>query len=500
MTRLKGMGGAGLAGAAAALGHAPFGLWPIALLGFAFLITSVARMDKPALMGWAAGVGYFAVALHWIVEPFLVDVARHGWMAPFALILMAGGLALFWAAAGWLSKKVKQRSAARALAFAVCLAAMEMVRGHIFTGFPWALPAYIWADTPLRVVTAWTGSYGLSLITLLALALPVAMGRIPGTLGAAVVLSALAVAGFLRMDDTENDQELLGHVRLVQPNVPQNEKWDPIKVPDHIERLLNLTRGDDDASGVVDMVVWPEVAVAYRLEQAGPVLRAAAQAASEGAGQAKVLLGINRREGENWHNSMVLLSADGDVEETYDKVHLVPFGEYIPFRLKFIQAMAATSGFGFSPGDAVRLIDTPLGRALPLICYEGIFPGHVFRAGERPDYLLQITNDAWFGEFSGPFQHLDQARFRAAEQGLPMVRVANTGVSTVIDAFGRSPASFEIGLGAQGYRDVAVWRKKGATIYARFGDFPTIVGIILMLCVLLFIERRNTIANPSTTS
>ncbi|CAN0605749.1 unnamed protein product, partial [Ectocarpus sp. 12 AP-2014] len=150
--------------------------------------------------------------------------------------------------------------------------------------------------------------------------------------------------------------------------------------------------------------------------------------------------------------------------------------------------------------EAVRLIDTPLGRALPLICYEGIFPGHVFRAGERPDYLLQITNDAWFGEFSGPYQHLDQARFRAAEQGLPLVRVANTGVSTVIDMFGRSPVATEIPLGRQGYKDSLVWSKGGITIYARFGDFPTIIGIFLILCVLLVGERRNTIANQSTTS
>ena len=501
MTRAKGMGSAVLAGAAAALGHAPFGLWPIALLGFAFLINTVARAEKPALIGWAGGVGYFAVALHWIVEPFLVDAARHGWMAPFALILMAGGLALFWAVAGWLSRILAHRSAARALAFAVFLAAMEMLRGHVFTGFPWALPAYIWADTPLRAATAWTGSYGLSLITLLALSLPTALGRKLGTIGAVVAFALLAGAGYLRMDGVADDRISLGKVRLVQPNVPQTEKWDPAKVPGHIDRLLNLTRGDDAVPGDdIDLVVWPEVAVAYRLEQAGPVLRAASQAAAEGAGQAKVILGINRSDGENWYNSMAVLGTDGAVEETYDKVHLVPFGEYIPFRLKFIQAMAATSGFGFSAGDAVRLVETPLGRALPLICYEGIFPGHVFRAGERPDYLLQITNDAWFGEFSGPFQHLDQARFRAAEQGLPLVRAANTGVSTVIDPYGRSSASVEIALGTQGFGDVAVWSRPGTALYARFGDFPTIVGILLILCVLLILERRNAIAKRSTTS
>ena len=500
MSRTKGMGSAVVAGAVAALGHAPFGLWPLAILAFAFVIYAVAHAARPALIGWAGALGYFAVALHWIVEPFLVDAARHGWMAPFALVLMAGGLALFWGLAGWFANKITQTSRSCALAFAVFVAAAEMLRGHIFTGFPWALPAYIWADTPLRAATAWTGSYGLSLITLVAVALPTILSRKVGALAAVAVLGSLAVVGYLRVD--ESNAELLGNVRLVQPNVPQSEKWDPVKVPEHIERLLALTRGDTgDERDDIDMVVWPEVAVAYRLGQAGLVLEAAAQAATSGAGaDAKVLLGINRMDGEAWFNSMVVVGPDGRVEDTYDKVHLVPFGEYIPFRLKIIQAMAATSGFGFTAGEAVRLVDTPLGRALPFICYEGIFPGHVSRAGERPDYLLQITNDAWFGDFSGPYQHLDQARFRAAEQGLPLVRVANTGVSTVIDPFGRSSVKAEIPLGEQGYRDFPVWSKNNPTLYSRFREIPTIVGILLILSVLMWVNTRNTIAKQSTTS
>ena len=485
-----------VAGVAAGLGHAPFGLWPVALIGFAVLIHLVATSARPALTGWAGGLGYFAVTLNWIVEPFLVNAAQHGWMAPFALVLMAGGLALFWGMAGYISRKMTKRPSARALAFAALLAAGEMLRGHIFTGFPWALPAYIWADTPLRVIASLTGSYGLTFLTLVALALPTVLARSFGAVVGLGLLGCLAALGHLSVDETAL-QTTLGTVRLVQPNVPQDEKWDPSKVPTHIERMLTLTRGDGAA---VDLVVWPEVAVAYPLDRAETVLRAAAQAANDGAGQAKVLTGINRRDGENWYNSLALIGNDGAVEETYDKVHLVPFGEYIPFRLKIIQAMAATSGFGFSSGDAVRLIETPLGRALALICYEGIFPGHVFRAGERPDYLLQITNDAWFGEFSGPYQHLDQARFRAAEQGLPMVRVANTGISTVIDAYGRSPTTNELALGSQGFKDVLVQSKAGTTFYARFGDFPAILGIFLILSVLLVVERRNTIANQHTKS
>ena len=163
MTRLSLIGASLVSGAVAALGHAPFGLWPLALIGFAALAFLVARSDRPTLAAWAGGTGYFALALHWIVEPFMVDAATHGWMAPFALVLLAAGLALFWGLAGWVSARLGGN---RAMAWAVCLTAGEFVRGHVFTGFPWALPAYIWADTDLRLLASIVGPYGLTLLTL----------------------------------------------------------------------------------------------------------------------------------------------------------------------------------------------------------------------------------------------------------------------------------------------------------------------------------------------
>lgn len=467
------------AGVAAALGHAPFGLWPVAVVGFAGLIWIVSHAPRPGLVAWAGGSAYFAVALHWIVEPFMVDVATHGWMAPFALILLAAGLALFWGLSGWVAGRFFVH---RAFAFAVLLAGTEVIRGHIFTGFPWAMPAYIWAETPLRQAVAWTGSYGLSLVTLVTLALPFTIGRVSGTVVAVAIFGSVYAAGAARIDEI-GETELLGMVRLVQPNVPQDEKWDIAKVPVHIQRLLDLSK---DAE--TDLVVWPESAVAYPLDRAGPILTQASEAA-----KTSVLLGLNRREnnGETWHNSLVLLDETGAATATYDKVHLVPFGEYIPFRIEFLRAMAASAGFGFTPGDSVRLIDTPLGKALPLICYEGIFPGHLFKAGARPDYLLQITNDAWFGTFSGPFQHLDQMRFRAAEQGLPALRAANTGISAAIDHLGRVYARLE--LGEAGFIDQPVYVGR-PTLYSETGDWPAFVLILVTLSALFIAKARNTIA------
>ena len=479
-------------GLAAASGHAPFGLWPLAIVGFSGLIWLVARADRPGRTAWVAGAGYFGLSMHWIVEPFLVDIATHGWMAPFALLFLATGLALFWGGAAWVAGRFFAEPGTRGLAFACLLALAEMLRGHIFTGFPWALPGYIWAETPLRAATAWTGSYGLSALTLFACACLVHPARLRGVVLGAGLLGALFLAGALRMG-TPLPSESLGQVRLVQPNVPQNEKWVPEKVPEHFRRFRQLSQGAKEADNA--MVVWPEAAIVYPLDRAETFLSAGYASAG-----VPVVTGINRRSNEGgWHNSMVVAGHLGEVSDVYDKVHLVPFGEYIPFQIEFIRAMAASSGFGFTPGAAVHTIDTPLGRALPLICYEGIFPGQLFRAKDRADYLLLITNDAWFGTFSGPYQHLDQARFRAAEQGLSLVRVANTGISTVIDPLGRIAPGQSIPLGRTGHLDSPV-RKGAITFYARTGDWPWPVILLLTLTGLILTERRNAIANRRTTS
>lgn len=477
-------------GALAALGHAPFHLWFLALPGFVAVVWSVSRAETPAggfRNAWFAAAAYFGVSLHWIVEPFLVDAATHGWMAPGALVLLAGGLALFWGAAGWLAHRLADGPSMIGLAFAVVLTAAEVLRGVLFTGFPWAMPAYIWAETPLRAAVAFTGSYGLTFLMLVGAALAAAgVSSKRSGLAAGVLLGALFAIGMVRLNDSAEERPL-GHVGLVHPSIPQSEKWVRSEVPGHIDRLLELTRDVTSADPAVDLVVWPEVAVVYPLDVAGPVLVEAARA----AGDTLLITGINRRTDGDWFNSLVAIGQDGAVGITYDKVHLVPFGEYIPFQLGFLRAMAATSSNGFSAGDAVRLIETPLGKALPLICYEGIFPRHVFKAGNRADYLLLITNDAWFGTFAGPFQHLDQARFRAAEQGLPVVRAANSGVSTVIDRFGRIAAPMGLAdVAARGYPVLS----GPPTLYARTGDMPLFVLLAVALAILLRVKSRNAIA------
>ena len=472
---------------AAGLGHAPFSLWPVALLGFAALFHLISSVPHPGRLAWAAGVGYFGLTLHWIVEPFLVDIETHGWMAPFALIFLAGGLALFWAGAGWLAKYM---AGPRALGFAVALAGAEMLRGHIFTGFPWALPGYVWADTPVRASASVFGAYGLTFLTLAALSLPFALkNRLGGVVSSFGALCVVALPGLVQgMGEADGPTApSIGSVRILQPNIPQSAKWDREKIVSNFEAKIALTR--DGAGAAADMVVWPESAVVYPLDVAGPVLEKIGAAAGT-----PFITGINRRQDGLWFNSMVVAGPGGEVRETYDKVHLVPFGEYIPFGIPFLRQLAGTASNGFTAGEDVRLIETPLGRALPMICYEGIFPGHAFRAGERADYILILTNDAWFGTFAGPRQHLDIARFRAAEQGLPVVRVANRGISTVIDNRGGIDPDRSLSAGDRGARDVIVGPPLAPTVYSRMGDTPLAVLIILTISGAMVLRRRNRVA------
>jgi len=270
----------------------------------------------------------------------------------------------------------------------------------------------------------------------------------------------------------------------VQPNAPQREKWDPSRAKVFFDRQLEFTA----APGAPDLTIWPETAIPWLAEPGLPALTLI----SDAANGRPVVIGAQRNEGLAAYNSLLLLGPGGVIVETYDKHHLVPLGEYIPFgelaRLIGLQSFASRDGFGFSPGPGPRLVDLgPLGRALPLICYEAVFPQDM-RGTERPRFLLQITNDAWFGTFAGPQQHLAQARMRAIEQGLPMLRAANTGISGVIDAQGR--LLDHIPLGQAGFLDVQLPDALPPTPYARSGDLPVGVLLILLLAGVIAGARR----------
>lgn len=480
-----------LAGGAFALGHAPFFFFWIAPIAISVLTWVLAgtTIRRGFGLGWLAGAAYFAVALNWIVEPFLVYPERHGWMAPFALVLMAGGLALFWGAAGALTRLAGGVGIKAHAAFAGAFTLAEIGRATLLTGFPWAMPAYIWADTPVFQMLAFIGPYGLTFATLLILGLPGAIRPRLLTAGFVVVsVAAIWFAGVARVPDSPPFTRVV--LRLVQPNAPQDQKWDPAHQQTFFDRQIEYTRG---AAGA-DLIIWPEVAVPYPIDERPEFNAFVAEAAGP---DTKVALGAIRMgetdDGVRYYNSMAVIGEGGEIEQIYDKAHLVPFGEYLPFPGVWesfgLRAIAQNAGrYASGPGPVSITVDG-IPPFQPLICYEAIFPGEILRGADRPGWLLQITNDAWFGDFAGPEQHLSQARARSIEHGLPMVRVANTGISAVIDAYGSPVAN--LSLGEEGALDSLLPDAIEPTPYAEIGDAPWyVVPALLWLGAALFGRRE----------
>ncbi|KAA8609743.1 acyltransferase [Salipiger aestuarii] len=481
-------------GAILGLGQAPWDLPWLALAGLvgAVAMFASARSLKGALgAGWGVGLGYFGLVLGWVIEPFQVDAATTGWMAPFALFFLAAGLALFWGVAFWGAAHASLRR--RLFALAVCWAAAEFARSYVFTGFSWALVGAFWLETPAIQWSAVIGPHGLNVVTvglgaLIVGALRARRPLVPG-LAAVVLLGALIGGG---MALTPPLQDLTGRpvVRLVQPNAAQHEKWDRAHMQRFFDRQVEFT-AEPAQNGLSRpaLIVWPETAVPTLLNNADELLGVVTDAALP----AKVALGIQREDDGRYYNSLVIAGLGPRIEAIYDKHHLVPFGEYMPapglFRHIGIGGLAQRAASGYAAGPGPRMVDLggDIGLALPLICYEAVFPQDTRVAPLRPALLLQVTNDAWFGSFSGPYQHLAQARMRAIEQGLPLVRAANTGVSAVIDGAGRVLDSLP--LGEAGFLDGPLPPPSRVTPYSRVGDLPALAGLFL-LGLAAFLRRR----------
>lgn len=484
-----------LLGAIAALGLAPFGIWAATPIAFSILIWRLAR-GRPAAVFWhalAAGFGWFALALFWIVEPFLVEPEVYGWMAPFALVLMALGGALFWALPAWLAAIWSRSWRWQAVGIACALALSDWLRGWIFTGFPWALIGHAWIDTPVAQIAAWGGALGLSTLTLVLATLPALLWRpawhrlaahLPGAVAVILTVGAAWAFGLSRLAAPEPaDTDLT--IRIVQPDATQHLKWDPEWSQVFFERLLTLS----GEPGPRDLVIWPETAVNFLLEDATPILPAISQAAG-----VPLAMGIQRRDGMRYYNSLAMVEPGGRVGQVYDKFHLVPFGEYIPWGDQLtrfgIGAFAAQQGNGYASGPGPQVIEQAgIPPFQPLICYEAIFPQHLRNLPTRPAWILQATNDAWFGNISGPYQHLAQARLRAIESGLPVARAANTGVSAMIDAKGRIRDS--LGMRQMGKIDAALPGALPPTFWIRMGNAPLLVLLGVMLLVTLRLRPRR---------
>ena len=491
LTSWRAAGVAFLAGALAALAMPPLYWLPLAVLGvvaFVWLWDTAPGPRSALLRGWAWGTGHFAVGSYWIVEAFFVPPADYALLGPPIVIGLAALLGFFpamaagaakWVALRWLSVGGRY---CRLLLLAIAWTIAEWLRGHLFTGYSWNPLGHVWAfATPLLQGAALFGVYGLGLLTFLILAAPAAGWR--ASLLALVVAGAAGFAGQSAMTPIDTPDGPL--VRLVQPNTLQAEKWRPELRMQHMAKLVEMSRrpGFDGLAAVI----WPETAPPFIVEPGSSALEYMATAVPPGGylltGAAR---GTRNREDGVW-NSLLVIDAAGAIVATYDKVHLVPLGEYIPFH----KQLAPVSGFigrgSFEVGESRVTLDLPrLPSFSPIICYEVIFPAAVTGPGARPRWLLNVTNDAWFGLSSGPYQHLASARLRAVEEGLPMLRAANTGVTAVIDAYGRVLAALD--MQQEGVLDHRIPPAREPTPYGRWGDATLIFLLLFAVTALVAIS------------
>jgi apolipoprotein N-acyltransferase len=504
------------AGAVSTLALAPFDLWPVLFVTFPILIwlldgAAAGRLGgvmAAALTGWWFGFGYFLAGLYWVGHAFLVDAKTFGWLLPFAVTALPAGLALFTAFGFALARVMWTRGPTRILALAAALTASEWLRGHLFTGFPWNAFGYaLTGPLVLAQNAALIGIWGLTLLAVAIFASPAALADettetrrpwLPPAL-AIFALLLLAAYGSYRLAGTPTTFVADVRLRIMQPNLQQDTKFNYAAKAQVMERYIALS---DRATGPqsaglrnVTHLIWPESAFPFLLTREPEALAQIANLLPQGT----VLITGAARAGDlapnagkpGVYNSIYVIDHDGSVLSVYDKVHLVPFGEYLPFQplLERIGLMQLTKvQGGFLAGDRHRAFLVPRApRFLPLICYEIIFPGQAVPAGERPDWLLNLTNDGWFGISTGPYQHFQQARVRAIEEGLPLVRAANTGISAVVDPFGRIVGSLQLGI--EGVLDAALPRRIDPPPYVRTRDVP--VGLALVVAVALVIRRRK---------
>ncbi|NIA72160.1 apolipoprotein N-acyltransferase [Pelagibius litoralis] len=499
---------AAFCGGLAALALPPLYLFPLLVPAFAVVFCQLggARNGRQAaLIGWAFGSGHFAVGLYWVGIAFLVDAERFAWAMPFAISGLAAGLALFPALAFWLTFWVAAKSRltgpARVVAFAAAWLVSEGLRGWVLTGFPWNLIGSVWAfSAETMQLSSLGGVWLLSLITVIAATAPAILAQPalrPGRAYAFVCLALLLPAGSWgygawRLAEapavgTAVVEEV--RLRLVQPSIPQKLKWRRDLRAGHLRQQvrMSLAPGHEDRTHII----WAETAIPYVLSMEPVLQRELAAIVPPGgyliAGALRVL--PEQPDGPIW-NSLYALGSDGKIAATFDKAHLVPFGEYVPLRALLGFTKLTAGSRDFTPGPGLQTLKLPgLPAFSPLICYEVIFPGRVKSASaEAPRWLLNVTNDAWFGDSSGPYQHFASARLRAIEEGLPLIRVANNGISAVIDSYGR--VIDQINLNDRGIIDAELPEAAEAkTLYSNAGNWLYLVELIICTCVIFVLRR-----------
>lgn len=492
-----------------------FGLGFISFTGLLIILDSANTGRKQFLYGWLFGFAHHVTGLYWISYSMLVEPDKFAWMIPFSASIIPAILAIYIGFVSWATYRLRLKQIHKILFFAGSWTLAEMARSYLFTGFPWNLTGYVFLS---KLAIAQAGSvvsvYGLGTLAIMVFCSPYLSIRylkknksiapvyrysicLYYLVPSIITLILLSNWGSDRIRENSNRFEKT-NIRIVQPNIPQKEKFDSMRVADQLFKYYNLTLQEGNVDDYVpDLIIWPEAATMINLDDDKEFLSEVAEIIPYSA---YLILGSIRHEGwilnQKVFNSVQVIDSEGSLERTYyDKTHLVPFGEYVPLRsyLPFVEKI--TQGIGdFDRGTGPKTLKLSNSEPFsPLICYEIIFPGHVKSEydTQKPKWILNVTNDAWFGTTSGPYQHLDSVRMRAIEEGLPIIRSANTGISAVIDNVGRI-LSF-IRLNKDGIIDTKLPSQiREETYYSIYGDqIPLILaaGLIILSVILRYLSR-----------
>ncbi|MFN3869237.1 MAG: apolipoprotein N-acyltransferase [Hyphomicrobiaceae bacterium] len=531
-----------IAGGVSVLALPPFFLSPVLLLTLPVLVWLIdepshrrdqvparrGRYWRAALAGWTFGFAYFVLGLFWIGEAFLVEAEKFAWLLPAAVTLLPAFLAIFFGVAAAAAVLISRPGLSRVLALAITLSIAEWLRGHILTGLPWNVLGYVLTPPGVLLQSASLfGIYGLTLLAVVAFAAPLVrlaeVGRrshqpsmwryLDGVLVAAAIVGGLSLYGLHRLS-TATDESVAGvKLRIVQPSIPQREKWRPEKQREIFDSHLDLSRRNasgqlDDLAGITH-VVWPEAAMPFMPLESPQALAEIADLLPDDVYLLTGALRAERpavdptavaadplamRRATRVYNSLMVLNGRGGLSGLYDKIHLVPFGEYLPIQSTLesigLEQLTRMRG-GFAAGRSPRpIIDVPgLPPLTALICYEAIFPAAVVQGDDRPAVIVNATNDGWFGQTTGPYQHFHMARVRAVEEGVPLIRAANNGISALIDPFGRYER--RLGLDERGVIDTALPLAISPPVYARLGDVVFLGLIIIALFTLSWSRRAH---------
>jgi apolipoprotein N-acyltransferase len=495
-----------IAGAVSAFAFEPAGWWPLLPLAFAVLCELLDRnrsFGRSFAIGWAFGFGQFAVGLNWIATSFTYQSNMPAWLGWVAVVLLSIYLAVYpmiAAAIAWWFGRDDRVVLVTTLGGAWAIT--EWLRGTLFTGFPWNPAAAALAPTPLIAITPLIGTYGLSgLVVLLGGAVWLEYYR--KWLPLVVILGVTVFLWVLPSSAVPADPLTIRNVRIVQPNIGQEDKWRPGFDEEAARRLATLS---GPPTGEPRLLLWPEAAITDPVEDqrtgGQPLALAQRTRAASVLGPGDLLLtgdlAVGSRDGVHVSgaaNSVFVIAPGGQIVGRYDKAHLVPYGEYLPMR-PLLSAIGlsrlAPGDLDFTPGPGPRTIDLggEWGKVGFDLCYEIIFSGHVVDEHNRPQFIFNPSNDAWFGSW-GPPQHLAQARLRAAEEGLPVLRATPTGISAVID--GRGNIVKALPWRTAGVIDAVLpAAANSAPLFARVGNaIPLLLGLLLIAGGIVLGRKRR---------